>query len=355
VTGLSLALLSGAGSVIASAIALGLLRRYQVMDLPNNRSSHAIPTPKGGGVGFILVIAAAIFLLYSRDIGTNVALPVLAAATVALSVIGLIDDLKNLPALSRLVAQCLLAIVITGTVFLPLETAPGLLVVGGMLALLWLVWCTNLYNFMDGIDGIAVTQAILCSGLITAISAFGLYSGDLTTVAAIILGSCLGFALFNLPPAKMFMGDAGSAALGLLFAGCALVDLAAQNSAGWLWPIGLAGFISDATATLAVRFVTGHKVYEAHRSHLYQLYTQHHQQRFLASGMPSEMARARAHRRTLVALVVIFLIWQLPIACTVAIGAIPGWLGAGLAVTTLSLLALALGAGRDRFRGYGTI
>ena len=329
-------------SVTASLMLYRLLARKQVLDHPNERSSHIAPTPKGGGIGFIPVICLALILATFHP-ETTPAVPIftLALWTAAISLLGLADDLKELAAGPRLIIQCLAgtALVTVVLIYSPGESYPlGTTLSLGGAALLFLLWSTNLYNFMDGIDGLAAIQAVLAGALVFALELSGLYPGALATAGLVAALSCLAFLCFNFPPAGMFMGDAGSAALGFLFAGLAILEFPVSADAFWIWIIALAGFIADATVTLFIRLFRGERIHEAHRSHFYQLWTRHLEDRLLAGGANGEQARARAHRRYLLLFTGVFVIWQLPCALLVASGLLGGFPAA-----TLCLLALMTG------------
>lgn len=221
-------------------------------------------------------------------------------------------------------------------------------------ALIWLVWGANLYNFMDGSDGLAALQGILAGGGIYLVAT--LQSGEpvLGLLPLAIGVACLGFLAYNFPPARIFMGDTGSIYLGFVFAALALVHGFALENAFWLWLILLAGFVADATTTLMVRIAQGDNYYEAHRSHIYQLYIRHLENRSLAQGRDREWARSHAHRALLFAFSLIFCLWQLPLATLVAKGVLPGFGGFLLAYIPMVLGAFMLGAGGHRPFPYGS-
>ena len=302
----------------------------------NERSSHTQPTPSMGGLGVM-----AVFLLWlaweafqSTHGWTDQLvwlLPVL-----ALTVMGLWDDLRELPRFVRLVVQAVAVVfLVLGLRHLTGDTTvlvgdqqvviPGkthwLLVWPGLIAAaLGLLWFVNLFNFMDGIDGIAGTQAFLfCLGAQLLSLGIPGWTGEGVWLLA---GALLGFLAFNWPPAKLFMGDAGSQPLGLLIGGLVIYLAAAQilPLVGSL--ILLAGFWFDATWTLCVRMRSGQKFYQAHRSHLYQ-----------------RLAQQRGHLWTTTAFAVFWLLWLLPLA------AVAVWLSPTSAFATLSGENMAIDAG----------
>jgi UDP-N-acetylmuramyl pentapeptide phosphotransferase/UDP-N-acetylglucosamine-1-phosphate transferase len=261
-----------ASSLISAGLIVALrpvLVRY-ALARPNARSSHTVPTPQGGGMA---VIAAVLAVVLAAPLVTPLSSPpsVLAwviGAAVALAVIGAIDDIRPLPALLRLILQTLAvaAVVMTGAdarivaaVPLPLEQA--LLLVGG-------VWLVNLVNFMDGIDWITVAEVVPITALVAALGAVGLVPIWVAAVGASLCGAMLGFAPFNKPVAKLFLGDVGSLPIGLLV-GWLLLKLAATGAlaAALLLPLY---YLADATVTLLRRLAAGERVWEAHRRHYYQ-------------------------------------------------------------------------------------
>ena len=266
-------LAAGAASCLVLAWAmtgavLVLLRRHGLLDVPNVRSSHSQPTPRGGGWGVVLTIGPA-WLLIALWTGDSASPAVIAAAAVLVAVSWL-DDQRGLPVAARLSAQALAvaigvaALTDTGPVFqglLPLwadRLAAGLA---------WL-WFINLFNFMDGIDGLSGTEAA-CVALGLAL-VFGLINADPEQAlqAATLGGAALGFLWWNWQPARIFLGDVGSVPLGFLL-GWLLLHAAALG----LWPVALilpAYYLADATLTLMRRAIRRQRVWQAHREHFYQ-------------------------------------------------------------------------------------
>ena len=233
-----------------AAIRLGLLAE------PNPRSSHATPTPTAGGFGFILPVVGYLVL----SINDYPPALVLATAGVAIALVGLLDDVKDLRRDVRLVAHLTIA---TGCVAL-LTDEPVLVTAALMIGL---VWWINLYNFMDGIDGIAASQSAMYAGCVLVIGE----PSHSATMALVLLAASMGFLCFNWAPAKIFMGDTGSGFLGVVTGSLALMlwqngELPAVASL-----ILLVGFWFDASYTLGVRIVTGQPFADAHRLHLYQI------------------------------------------------------------------------------------
>ena len=238
-----------------------LLERLAVIDTPNERSSHARPTPRGGGIAVLAAVAICWFVAAPPGL-----LPLLALG-LALGAVGWWDDVRGLPATFRLAAQAGavgagLALADIGPVFqgfLPASLDRALA------ALVWL-WFVNLFNFMDGIDGIAGTEAATIALGLAWATAATVPGGGLAEAA--IAGAALGFLAWNWPPAKIFLGDVGSQALGFLL-GFLLLRAAGDGQ----WAIALIlplYFLADATLTLLRRLFAGEAVWRAHRSHAYQ-------------------------------------------------------------------------------------
>lgn len=278
-------LVFGAGSALAAALAVcrveAWLRRREILAHPNERSSHSIPTPSGGGLAIVGVVAAggllagifAVVLLGSLN-----RLPhwwPFGIAALGVAAVGWVDDLRNLPQGIRLAVQAVAAAAVL-LAFGPMVSVSlpgwGMVALGwlaGPLAFLWLVGLTNAYNFMDGIDGIAGSQAVL-AGLGWAVLGALRGEPEVTAFALLLAGASLGFLTRNWPPARIFMGDVGSTFLGFSFAALPLlVDPADPHLflAGLLlvWP-----FVFDTVFTLICRLLRGENILRAHRSHLYQ-------------------------------------------------------------------------------------
>jgi Fuc2NAc and GlcNAc transferase len=256
----------------ATMILIPWLQKQGVLDIPNLRSSHKIPTPRGGGIGIILGLMAgtlAARLLEMRLPGAEL---FLAAGLIAL--IGFIDDRSGgVSVLVRFACQFAAAgIVIHGAGGLarlplpaPLNVSLGVLAIPA--ALIWIVGLTNLYNFLDGIDGFAGLQGVI-AGLSLAFLAPG---GLFAAIGFAIAGACAGFLVHNWHPAKVFMGDVGSPTLGFILAALPFqLEPGSRSQAVFVVVICLWFFFSDGVFTFMRRLSRGEKVWEAHRSHLYQ-------------------------------------------------------------------------------------
>ncbi len=269
----SVLVVSAVVAVLVSILVAERFRRWArqraLLDLPNARSSHSVPTPRGGGVGIVSGFLAG-FALWVGLGGTVSprALGWLVGAVVVAGV-SFLDDLRSLPARVRLATHLLGALLLTAA---GVQDRDLSLLLALPLAFLWVALVTNVYNFMDGIDGLAASQAVV-AGLAYAVAG-GLVRNPLVSVVGLLLaGASAGFLVFNLPPARLFMGDVSSTFLGFNFAGIAL--LANLGVGGGRLPIEfgvvvLAPFLFDSLATLARRVLRGERWYEAHRSHYYQ-------------------------------------------------------------------------------------
>ncbi len=261
------------------ALALGIVgipfyikaaRFKKIVDVPNQRSSHSVPTPRGGGI-FIPagLIATSIFALFIFD--THLENIILLIALSIVAVIGFIDDIKSLPTILRLATHLACGIGVAWATLSSLSTGLSVTAIG--LATIWLVGCLNIFNFMDGIDGIATCQGIVAAGVWLVLSQ---HSGHaISSMLSIsIVGGLIAFSFFNWPPAKVFMGDSSSGTLGFVFGAFPL--LAANNDWHDIWihinygAIALFPFLFDGTYTLFRRLAKRENVLEAHRSHLYQ-------------------------------------------------------------------------------------
>ena len=257
-------------SCFATRALIPVLRRRDVLDLPNERSSHSVPIPRGGGialVGTVLLVWLALRLAGR----VSPAIPIVSLGAVLLAGVCWIDDLRGLSPATRLAAQA--GAVAIGLYALPaggnaLEGWLGRAMYFAAAGLVW-VWWINLFNFMDGIDGLAGSEAAAIGAGLVLFAALGSGADPaLAALAAAILGAALGFLASNWSPARIFLGDVGSAPLGYL-TGFLLIGLAARGS----WMVALIlplYFLADATITLLRRLIRGERVWQAHRQHFYQ-------------------------------------------------------------------------------------
>lgn len=263
---------------LASWCATDALRRYGlahgVLDVPNDRSSHSVPTPRGGGLAIVVVFVITLILLEATQIIHRGFFISILGSSIAIAAIGIWDDHKGVKPFMRLLVHFCAAIWIIFWNGYVTELAFGTYQLylgwfGAVLTVLALVWLLNLYNFMDGIDGLASIETIT-----VAIGAAVLLYGNGDVSSAIVLMFLAfatgGFLLWNWHPAKIFLGDVGSGFLGICI-GALCVHTSNQGSLSvWIWIILLAVFLVDATVTLIRRLLHRQRVYQAHRDHAYQ-------------------------------------------------------------------------------------
>ena len=303
----------------------GWLHRYalarQLIDIPNARSSHAVPTPRGGGVAIAAAFMLALpLLLWLHLVDVTLVVAIVGGGGLV-ALIGFLDDHGHIPARWRLLAHFAAAFWALWLAAASMPLAVGGAWLGVGLSAFYLVWMLNLYNFMDGIDGIASVEAItVCAGAALIYWLRGDAPAGLMPPLA-LAAAVTGFLVWNFPPAKIFMGDAGSGFLGIVLGVLSLQAGAVAPALFWSWVILLGVFIVDATYTLLRRLLRGERVYEAHRSHAYQ-----HASRRFAS-----------HRTVTLGVAAINVLWLLPWAVAVGLG----WVGAGTGLV-LAYLPLAL-------------
>jgi UDP-N-acetylmuramyl pentapeptide phosphotransferase/UDP-N-acetylglucosamine-1-phosphate transferase len=265
-------------AVIAALVCAGmiffirpLLQRYALAQ-PNARSSHKIPTPQGGGIAVVaatIVVAYGAFFFFVPGGSTVAPSPILLAAVVVMSGIGVTADLRPISVTPRLLLQFLTVAAVIYALPTDLRLVPVLpwwaerllLVLGG-------VWFVNLVNFMDGLDWITAAEVIPVTVALAVIGLRGMLPPSAVLISLALCGAMIGFAYFNRPVAKLFLGDVGSLPIGLLL-GWLLVLLAGNGgrAAALLLPLY---YLADSTLTLLRRLMKGERVWQAHRSHFYQ-------------------------------------------------------------------------------------
>ncbi|MCZ6618145.1 MAG: glycosyl transferase [Gammaproteobacteria bacterium] len=294
-------------------------KHFRLYALPNARSFHEVPTPSMGGLAFVIPIIAYLGVVDAVDASAGLALGMWSALTLVAAV-GLWDDLLELSAKVRFSCHWIAVV----WVLWYLDPAWHWAVVG--LVALAVVWHINLFNFMDGIDGIAAVQCLLfCLSVQVLAGGVAGWQGDLLWLT---VGGMVGFLVYNWPPARVFMGDVGSGFLGLLL-GLLTVEIWHSETLPLIACLTLlAGFWFDATYTLCVRMITGQAFTEAHRSHLYQL-----------------VAERKGHLWTTVAYSVFATAWLLPLAWLVVRFPAVSLLWLLISVLPLAVLAVLLRAG----------
>ena len=257
-------------SWLGTGAILLLAHRRSMLALPNERSSHSAPTPFGGGIVIVLALVAMWHFISAGITDDSHRIGYVIAATGGIAVLSFADDIRNLPASVRLIAQ------IAAIAFILNATSSSVTFFGGILpplwdtiaaGLLWL-WFINLFNFMDGIDGIAGVEAISLGGGVAVIVVLASLNPMFFWLGLTILAATLGFLWWNWQPAKIFLGDVGSVSLGF-FLGWLLLMLAAEGqwTAAIILPLY---YLADATITLICRVLRGEKVWQAHNEHFYQ-------------------------------------------------------------------------------------
>lgn len=330
---LSLLALAGVSSLLT-----WILRRYAVarslIDIPNLRSSHTLPTPRGGGAAIVLTFLLVLPLLALTGWSDWPSVIGLLGGGLLIAIMGFRDDHGSSSVLLRLFVHFIGA----AWVLFWLPELPRLLVFGIALDLGWagylllaffLVWMLNLFNFMDGIDGIAGVEAI-CASLGGALL-YVLVGHEVGALTPLVLAAVVGgFLCWNFPPARIFMGDVGSGFLGITLGALALHSTLYAPELFWAWLILLGVFIADATFTLLRRIMQRQKVYEAHRTHAYQYAAR----------------RFQSHRATTLGVLLINIGWLMPWAFSVALGYMDGLVATAIAYVPLIGLAVWLKAGK---------
>lgn len=322
-----------------SAVGTFIVRKWALrsglLDVPNERSAHDIPTPRGGGVAIVVAsFLALVVAVWIWDLAADVFLAVMGGG-LAVAAIGFLDDRKSIQPSIRLVVHVVSAI----WALWWLGGMPSIQIgeriisagwLGNFLGVIGIVWTINLFNFMDGIDGLAASETVficLSGAILGVLFGFGI---QVALIAAVIGAANLGFLIWNWPPAKIFMGDAGSGFGGYSVAVLTLAAASENTVAPYVWMLLGGVFFVDATVTLLRRLVQGERIYKAHRSHAYQL-----------------LARRWGGHLPVTALVMaINGAWLLPLAWLGAYRSeIAGWL-VMIAMFPLVVVALVVGAGR---------
>jgi UDP-N-acetylmuramyl pentapeptide phosphotransferase/UDP-N-acetylglucosamine-1-phosphate transferase len=269
---LALLLVAAAAAVSAGLIVVLLpaLRRH-ALARPNARSSHVEPTPQGGGIA--VVVATAVVALAASTVasapGERVELAWVLGATALVAAVGAVADVRPMPVLPRLLLQGLAVAIVIAAVPAELRVVPPLpWLIERVLLGLAALWFVNLTNFMDGIDWMTVAEVVPVAGGLVVIGWLGALPPAAIVATLALLGAMLGFAPFNRPVARLFLGDVGSLPIGLLLAWVLiLLALDGHVAAALLLPFY---YLADATLTLARRLITGEQVWRAHRTHFYQ-------------------------------------------------------------------------------------
>lgn len=266
-----------AAAVASWLLTLVILRYVKVrgiVDIPNERSSHSTPTPRGGGLAIVIVTFLGLLVgSLSNWIPDSVALA-LGGGGALVALVGWLDDTRRLAPSVRLVAHAIAAAWlvfclggITGLRFG--STSVPMHWIGDALSVLAITWAISAYNFMDGIDALAGSEAV-CVGVVGGTFALSAGHQGVAFVALLVASATLGFLVWNLPPAKIFLGDVGSGFLGYAFAVIALFSASAGSLPVIAWLVLLGAFAFDSTITLVRRMVRGEEWYSSHRLNAYQ-------------------------------------------------------------------------------------
>ncbi|MBX9847417.1 MAG: glycosyltransferase family 4 protein [Xanthobacteraceae bacterium] len=325
---LGLAIVVAMTAAISAAMILALLPALErhVLAHPNARSSHHRPTPQGGGIAVVaasLAVAAGAIALAPGDPALNMpSLWALFAATAFIAVVGMVDDIRTIEVAPRLLLQALAVVIVIATLPAELRIAPALpwWIERALLSVACL-WFVNLTNFMDGIDWMTVAEFVPIAMGIALIGLLGALPMPGVVVALALCGGLIGFAPFNRPVARIFLGDVGSLPIGLVFAWL-LVQVAGHGHvvAALLLPLY---YLADATLTLLRRMKNGEPFWLAHRTHFYQLAV------VRGFSVPQAIARVFAVNVALVALAIGTVLWPGPWTAGLALVAgcaAVGWL-----------------------------
>jgi UDP-GlcNAc:undecaprenyl-phosphate/decaprenyl-phosphate GlcNAc-1-phosphate transferase len=247
---------------VAEPVLIPLLRRAAI-DMPNGRSSHSVPTPRGGGAPIAAGLVAAALLLMHGTVGVT-----FAVAVAAFAAIGLADDLAGLPAGRRLAMQGLASLAIAVMLVSRIGLPPAVLAAAAVVVAVWLIGFVNAFNFMDGVNGISAAHALIGGG---AYACLGWWRPDafLAAAGAAVAAGALAFLPWNAVRARVFLGDAGSYGLGVALAVLAVYSVMRHiPPEAALAPLGL--YLADTGWTLQRRIRAGEPVFQAHRTHTYQ-------------------------------------------------------------------------------------
>ena len=262
--------MSAAAMAVPAVVAIAVITLLRVsplaariVDRPGERSLHAVATPRFGGIGLMLGALPLVFLEGSQEIR------LIGGAALLLALVSLVDDVRSLPVAVRLpchLAAAAWAVGVAG----PGAQSPGALAIAiAVVAVLAIAWMTNLYNFMDGADGLAGGMALIGFGAL-AFAAFRGGDAALANASLALAAAAAGFLVFNFPPARVFMGDAGSVPLGFLAGALGWLGAVRDVWPGWYPLLVFSPFIVDATVTLARRVARSEPFLQAHRAHCYQ-------------------------------------------------------------------------------------
>lgn len=326
-----------ASCAAGTALLVGFARRYALqtglLDVPNARSSHTGSVPRGGGIAIVVIVLGTAAILTVRGQMSYPDGIAWLGGGLIVALIGYLDDHRDINVGGRLLTHALAGFAalyaVAGLPALPWgQGSVDLGAPGWLIGILLVVWSINLFNFMDGIDGIAAQQALFMAGGGWLVQLAG--PVHVNVMLGALCGSAVGFMAWNWAPARIFMGDVGSGFLGFALALVALISCREGPSNFWTWLILGGLFVADATMTLVVRLARGARVFSAHREHVYQ-----------------RMARrVGSHARVSLGFFVINVAWLLPWAVASTRHRAASALCAAVALTPILIAAFFLGAGR---------
>ncbi len=325
-------------ALLSSAIlTFGVLRLFQIkhwLDEPDARSAHKRPMPTSGGIAMAMVFAVGVIYYFFNGQFTSLE-SMIFLGCVPIVIVGFIDDLRNLDFRWRLFfqfASAILVVICAGpmpTILIgPFSLESSVIV--QILAVLAFVWLLNLFNFMDGIDGLAACEAIF----VTLVTSFFLINAeDVASVAVslLIASVALGFLIWNWPPAKIFMGDVGSNFLAYTLGALALISIANGSMNPWSWLLLLGVFVVDATYTLCYRILHGQQWHQAHNDHAYQRWAR----------------QLGSHSRVTLAILLLNCTWLAPLAWLADQNPYQGFYLTVVGYLPLTLIAWKLRAGQS--------
>jgi len=323
-------------SMLLTAIIRKLALARGVLDVPNSRSSHALPTPRGGGLAIVVTALSAIAVMYARSAVPGAVAAALLIGGPVVALIGFMDDLKSVSPLARLAVQfaacfwCVWSLGPLPPINFGLAVC-NLGIAGSAAAVIFLVWFLNLYNFMDGIDGIASVEAISVMTFAALLVFWQDGNPPMVFLLLVVAASVAGFLIWNWPPARIFMGDAGSGFLGFCMGAIAWRTIVTGRFSIWIWLILFGVFIVDATVTLLRRSLRGARLAQAHRSHAYQRLSR----------------RYRSHLKITLGVLCVNICWLDPIAFLATARPAFGSLLTLVAWLPLAVVAWRCGAGID--------
>ncbi|WP_439102021.1 MraY family glycosyltransferase [Congregibacter sp.] len=293
-------------SLLGTAVYLPLARRWRLLDAPNHRSAHAMVTPSSGGLVIVAAIVTSLLAAQlSGNYAGNRASAVMAGSLIAICFLGAWDDRRPLPVALRLPVFLMLSVIAVmvsiDRLSVPMWAWP--------LLVLSFAWLLNLTNFMDGIDGLAALQTSLVTSGMAVLGAVSGAERDFLILCVIGTGAYGGFLVFNWPPAKLFMGDAGSLSAGFLMGWLGLWAWQGGVLSPIAWLLLMSPFLLDTGITLVARALRGEHLTQAHNSHCYQRLARHW----------------GSHARVDGALLLLHGFWLLPLALMTVFSAVPQW------------------------------